>query len=308
MTESIRVQFCRLLRVPLRFALIGVVSLACMAGCQGVPEIPDSPEKPQRIVSLVPTVTEILFAIGAGDRVVGISDFDTYPPEALDRPRVGALINPNLEMIFGLRPDLVITYNTQALLQERLAVGNIRQFPFVSGPTDHVLDSIRALGVELGLEENSERLVSEIDGTMESLRRTRPPDRPSVLLVQYRDMGTMGSFYSAGSQSYFNELIDIAGGRNLFEDVEQNAFQPSLEEVLNRGPEVIIEMLPTDQGGDAQLALRREDWYALTSIPAVQNGRVYILAEDYLLLVGPRLHRVAQDLAGVIRTETVSRN
>jgi iron complex transport system substrate-binding protein len=268
---------------------------------------PASREQPQRIVSLVPTTTEILFAIGAGDRVVGISDFDTYPPEALDRPRVGALINPNVETILALEPDLVITYGTQSLLQEQLAVGGIRQFPFVTGPIDHILGSIRALGNELGLEANSERLAGEISDTLDRLRRTRPRDPQKVLLVHSRDLGTLGTFYSAGANSYLGELIDIAGGQNLFDDVDENAFQPTLEEVFARGPEIIVELLPSSAGGEEQIAARRRDWDAMASVPAVANGRVYILAEDYLLLVGPRLHRVAEDLASVIRTEAVSR-
>ena len=306
MTRSIRLQFCRLAELPFKPTLVALVLLALLTGCESGPSDVRTPEKPQRIVSLVPTVTEILFAIGAGDRVVGISDFDTYPPEALDRPRVGALINPNLEAIFELRPDLVITYGTQSLLQERLAVVGIRQFSFVTGPTEHILDSIRDLGHEVGLDENSALLAGQIHDVLESLRRTRPPDPPRVLLVHSRDVGTMGSFYSAGSDSYFGELIDIAGGRNLFDDVAANAFQPSLEEALDREPEVIIELLPSDQGGETRIALRHQDWNALTSIPAVQNGRVYILADDYLLLVGPRLHQVARDLANVIRTDSVT--
>jgi len=306
MSRSIRPLFCRVGELPIKITLIGLVSLALLTACGSEPSEIEAPETPQRIISLVPTVTEILFAIGAGDRVVGISDFDTYPPEALARPRVGALINPNLEKIFELQPDLVITYGTQALLQERLAVVGIRQFPFVTGPTEHILGTIRALGRELGLEENSESLAGEIFDVLESLRRTRPPDPPAVLLVHSRDLGTMGSFYSAGSDSYFGELIDIAGGRNLFDDVAANAFQPSLEEVLDRGPEIIIELLPSDRGGENQLALRYQDWNALTSIPAVQNGRLYVLADDYLLLVGPRLHQVARDLANVIRTDSVT--
>ena len=294
-------------KFPFRFTLISLVLSVTLAGCtRDTRDLPEA-EPPQKIVSLVPAVTEILFAIGAGDRVVGISDFDTYPPEALNRPRVGALIDPNVETILALQPDLVIAYGTQSLLRERLAVGGIRQFPFVTGQTiGHILDSIRGLGRELGLQENGDRLAQEIQGTLDRLRNTRPANPPTVLLAHYRDLGTMGSFYSAGADSYYGELIEIAGGQNIFADVPENAFQPTLEAILDRAPEVIIELLPSNLDGDQQRERRLEDWAALSSVPAVRNGRVYVLAGDYLLLVGPRLRQVALDFADVIRTGQVS--
>ncbi len=254
-----------------------------------------------RIVSLVPAVTEMLFAMGAGDRVVGVSDFDTYPPEVYERPRVGALINPNVEKIFELQPDLVITYGTQSSLAERLGVAGIRLYPFVHSSIPNVLAYIRRLGLEIGLAEEGSRLANDIDRALEAVRSEASEARPRVLLAHSRDIGTMGSFYSGGGQSFFDELITIAGGQNIFGDVEDDSIQPSLEEVFRRQPEVIIELLPSERGGEAETARRIEDWMALESVPAVRDGRVYVLAADYLLLVGPRLHLAAQALADAIR-------
>ncbi len=263
-------------------------------------------QSPQRIVSLVPTVTEILFAIGAGNRVVGISDYDSYPPEALDRPRVGALIDPNLEAILALEPGLVVTYGTQALLAKRLDEAGIDQFSFVSGPVDHVVASIQTLGNLLGLEDGAAAVTGEIEATIRQLRATKPAETLRVLLVHSRDAGSLTNFYSAGRGSYFDELIEIAGGENLFRDVTANAFQPSLEEVISRGPEVIIELLPASSGGELQIEARRNDWKQLTSIPAVRNDRVHVLAGDHLLLVGPRLHLVAEAIAAAVRTAIIT--
>jgi iron complex transport system substrate-binding protein len=302
-------------RTPYLSAYLSALLVTAFFGLASAcaPKTPDPEEVrgtevqgPRRIVSLVPTATEILFAIGAGDRVVGVSDFDSYPPEALDRPRVGALINPNMEMILSLEPDLVVTYGTQSLLHDRLGEVGIAQFPFVSGPADHVIGSIRTLGDLLGLEEGAEEVSREIESTIERLRATRPPESPRVLLVHSRDMGSLATFYSAGADSYFGELIEIAGGQNLFGDVSANAFQPSLEEVISRQPEVIVELVPSDGGGEDRVAARRRDWDRLTSVPAVAAGRVHVLAGDYLLLVGPRLHLVAEAIAGAVRTESVT--
>ncbi len=280
-----------------------------LSACAG-PAERDLPEAtaPQRVVSLVPTVTETLFALGAGDRIVGVSDFDDYPLEAMDRPRVGALINPNVERIFQLQPDLVITYGTQSLLQEQLAAAGIRQYPFNSGSIRHLLESIRALGREMGLAEEGDRLSFEIDAALDAIREGSGVHRPTVLLAHNREIGTMGSFYTEGGGSYFDELIEIAGGQNIFSDVDENVFQPSLEEVLKRAPEVIIELLPSDQDGRARIDQRLADWQALATLPAVRDGRVYVLAGDHLLLAGPRLHLAGAEMADAIQGRSPTRN
>jgi iron complex transport system substrate-binding protein len=288
--------------------LLPVLLSLVLCACTAPPNASNPNAAPERVVSLVPTVTEILFALGAGDRVVGVSDFDNYPPEAMERPRVGALINPNVERIFQLQPDLVITYGTQFLLQERLAAAGIRQYPFVSGSIQHVLESIRALGREMGLAEESDRLSSEIELTLESIREGSRENRPKVLLAHNREIGTMGSFYTGGGRSYFDELIEIAGGQNIFGDIDENIFQPSLEEVLKRAPEVIIELLPSDPEGKARIDQRLADWQALAAVPAVRKGRVYVLSGDHLLLVGPRLHLAAAEMAEAIRGRSVISN
>ncbi len=281
--------------------LLAVLLSLALSAC-AAPPAPNSPiTGPKRVVSLVPTVTETLFALGAGDRIVGVSDFDNYPPEAMDRPRVGALINPNIEKIFELQPDLVITYGTQSLLQERLAAAGIRQYAVVSGSVQHVLDSIRAVGVEMGLTAEGERLSSEIEAALDAIRQGSGEYRPRVLLAHNREISMMGSFYTGGARSYFNELIEITGGQNIFSDVDENIFQPSLEEVFERAPEVIIELLPSDSDGRARIDQRLEDWQALAAVPAVRDGRVYVLTGDHLLLVGPRLHLAAAEIANVIQ-------
>jgi iron complex transport system substrate-binding protein len=295
-------------RIKVTVAVPVLLSLA-LSSCTASPD-PNRTEgvAPQRVVSLVPTVTETLFALGAGDRVVGVSDFDNYPLEAMERPRVGALINPNVEKVFQLQPDLVITFGTQSLLQERLQAAGIRQYAFTSGSIQHVLDSIRALGREMDLTEEGDRLSDEITAGLDAIRKSSDDNRPRVLLAHNREIGTMGSFYTGGSRSYFDELIDIAGGRNIFSDVDENIFQPSLEEVFKRAPEVIIELLPSDPDGRFRLDERLMDWQVLAAVPAVRDGRVYVLSGDHLLLVGPRLHLAAAEIAEAIQGRSLTSN
>ena len=270
---------------------------ACSAGGDREPR---AQTHPRRIISLVPAVTEMLFALGAGERVVAVSDFDTYPPEVGNLPKVGALLDPNVESILRLQPDLVVAYGTQSALAENLKAAGIGLFPFVSGSIGDMLAALEALGAATGRKEAGRKLAAGIAATLEDVRSHAPGDRPTVLLVHSRDAGTMGGFYTEGGPSYFNELIRIAGGENLFADVPIKAFQPSLEEILERRPEVILELLPSRGGAPAALRQRLDDWSRLETLPAVTSGRVHVLADDYLLLNGPRIHLVAARLAEAI--------
>lgn len=293
-------------RRALQLLMGGLVAVLQFPGCSQQSNLPASGpyDPPHRIVSLVPAVTEMLFAMGAGDRVVGVSSFDTFPPEVLAIPRVGALLDPNLERIFELQPDLVVTYGSQSTLNERLGEVGIRSFNFVSGSIGDLLSSMQALGTVLGDPEAGMALARSTSNALEEIRHRAPIERPSVLLVHSRDPGVIGAFYTEGAPSYLNELIDIAGGENLFADVQLKSFQPSLEEVLKRNPDVIIEMVPSSADTPESIEQRLNDWRRLETLPAVRNRRVYVLAGDYLLIIGPRLHLVAQALSEVIHPQT----
>lgn len=282
------------------FVLLAALSLGILTGCQS-PDTAAPGGSPQRIVSLVPAVTEMIFELGAGGRVVGVSDFDRFPPEVEKLPRVGALLDPNVEEILHLEPDLVVTYGTQSALAARLDSIGIANLGFLSESIDETLAFMRKLGSALGIPRAGRDLAARLDGSLDEIRARAGSNRPTVLLVHSRDPGALGGFYTEGSTSYLSELVEIAGGKNLFGDVTSKVFQPSLEEVLERGPQVIVELLPGSAGSPDAIRQRLGDWNRLTSVPAVRDGRVHVLADDYLLLNGPRLDRVAARLAEVIR-------
>jgi iron complex transport system substrate-binding protein len=273
-----------------------VVSLAACNASLSPPRQPDGP--PNRIVSLVPAVTEMLFEIGVGERVVGVTAFDAYPAAVRDLPNVGALLNPNFERILELQPDLVVIYGSQSALKARLATAEVPTFEFTTGSIDDMLESMTRLGEAVGASNPAGEATARIVDALEKIRRSAPDERPRVLIAHSRDPGVIGGFYTEGGPSYLTELVEIAGGVNLFADVRMTSFQPSLEEVIRRSPEVVIELLPSSAAGAA--SRRLTDWSVLESIPAVRNRRVYVLADDALLLVGPRIHEVAARLAEAI--------
>jgi iron complex transport system substrate-binding protein len=256
---------------------------------------PPKPGTPQRIVSVVPNVTEMLFALGLGDKVIGVSDFDHFPAEVEKKERVGGLINPNIEKIISMHPDLVITYGTQDVLKQNLQSVGIAMFPFVHGNVDHTLQFMADLGHATGTDGEARRIVAEIRKNFDEVRAHAPADHPKVLVVTGRTPGTLGSFYSVGRRAFQHDLIEIAGGRNLFADVDQEAIQPTLEEVISRKPDIIIETLspPLDP---AEVAQRKKDWETLK----LAKDRIYIEGESYLLVPGPRFGLAARRLSEII--------
>src|SRR5216117_2295950 len=123
-----------------------------LASCTEAKSPPPASESPRRIISVVPSVTEPLFALGVGGNVVAVGNYDHFPPEVEQKPRIGGLINPNIEKIIEMHPDLVITYGSQDVLRERLQSSGIRMFPFVHGNVEKTLEYMLDLGRVVGAE------------------------------------------------------------------------------------------------------------------------------------------------------------
>ncbi len=207
-----------------------------------------SPQTPQRIISVVPSATEMLFAFGLADRIIAVGDYDQLPPGSEDKPRIGGLLNPNIEKIIEYKPDLVITYGSQEILRDRMKELGIRIYPFTHGSISQTLDYMLALGRTVGAEDKAREIEHRIRMTFDEIRKHAPANRPKVLLVHSRGVGALGSFYSVGGKAFQNELIEIAGGDNIFGDVDKEVMEPSIEAIMKRAPEVIIETLPSGGG------------------------------------------------------------
>lgn len=255
---------------------------------------------PQRIISVVPSATEMLFAFGVGDKVVAIGDYDNFPPAVAIKPRIGGLLNPNIERIIELRPDMVVTYGSQEVLRQRLVSLGIRMYPFTHGSISQTLQFMKDLGRTVGAEKQANTLLDHIRSTFEEVRASAPAKHPRVLIVHNRAAGVMGSFYSVGARAFQHELIAMAGGENLFADVDREIIQPSIEQLVSRRPDIIIETLPPPVNR-RELEQRKQDWGTMRSLPAVMNHRVYLTDEDYLLVPGPRLDLAARRFGELIR-------
>jgi len=248
------------------------------------------PAAAQRIVSLVPALTEMLFAIGAGPQVVAVSSYDEFPPEVKSLPKVGALLDPDMERILALRPDLVVSYGSQTDMQAQLARAKIRVFSYRHAGLNGVFATLKDLGEAVGRTTDSERLAREIRSGLDAIRaRVRGRPKPRTLLVFERDPESLRGVYVSGGVGFLHDMLGIAGGVNVFADVARESVQPSVETMLARAPEFILEVRATGLLAAADVPQAKRVWGALASVPAVQRGHIQILTGDHLVVPGPRV-------------------
>jgi iron complex transport system substrate-binding protein len=268
-------------RHPIVMRLVVALALAMTASAQS---------RPQRIVSLVPALTEMLFAIGAGPQVVGVSSYDEYPPQVKSLPRVGALLDPDTERILSLTPDLVLTYGSQVDLQAQLRRASIPTFDYRHGGLDHIFVTMRQLGQRTGHITEANAIVAEIESRISAVKtRVAGRQRPRTLLVFGREPGALRNIYVSGGSGFLRDMLVAAGGQDVFEDVGRESVQATTETILIRAPEVIVEIRSQNIPVGAQLEEEIASWSRLASVPAVRNRRIYFLSGQQMTVPGPRV-------------------
>jgi iron complex transport system substrate-binding protein len=261
------------------------------------------PARPSRIISLIPAVTEMLFAIGAGPQVVAVSSFDSYPAAVETLPRVGALLDPDLEKILALRPDLVVTYGTQVDLQQQLGRAKVPIFDYSHAGLADVTQTMRQLGARVGRSQEAEKAALDVEAALAEIkRRTNGRTRPRVLLVFGRESGALRGIYASGGIGFLHDMLEAAGGTNVFADVERQSVQATTELILARKPEVILE-LSGARAGEQESRAQRAAWNALGSVPAVRSNRVYLIADERTLVPGPRVAEGTRLLAAALHPD-----
>ena len=277
--------------------LVAIVTIAARDAA------PRAAEAPKRIISLVPALTEMLFAIGSGPQVVAVSSFDDYPPEVKSLPRVGALVDPDMERILSLRPDLVIVYGSQTAVETQLTRAGIRAYNYRHAGLAGVFSTIRDLGNTVGRTRESEQVARQIQQRLDSIKmRVAGLQRVRTLLVFERDLGSLRGLYASGGVGFMHDILGIVGGINVFADVSRESVQPSVETILARAPDMILEVRPTGLPRE-RIPAERRVWEALPSIPAVRKGQIHIVTDDYLVTPGPRVAQAAEAIARLIHPE-----
>ncbi len=256
---------------------------------------------PKRIISLVPNVTEILFAIGAGPQVVAVSTYDVEPPEVRALPTVGALVDPDTERIIAMKPDLVITYGSQTDLQTQLKATRIPYFDYRHGGLDHIMVTMRALGERTGHAAQADQVSRKLQTSIDAVRkRVAGKPRPKVLLVFGREPGSLRNIYASAGRGFLHDMLEAAGGEDVLKDLDKESAQISTETILARAPEVILELNAANRLNDADLKAVLDPWSALSAVPAVKNKRVIVLMGSGLTVPGPRVIEGIEKMANVL--------
>ena len=284
-----------------RFAVLLLLTVAA-AAC-GAPEpggrepLEDTqpPAAPRRIVSLVPAATEILFALGAGDRIVGRTHWGVHPPEARQIPDVGDGIRPSLETVIARAPDLVILYDGESnrTTRERLARLGVPSLPLRHNTLADLRRNIVRLGEVVGCPAGGAVLADRIADGLASVSEATAGRRR---VRAYYDAWAEPPI-TIGRGSFIDSLLTIAGATNAFGDLDAISPRVSLEAIIERNPERILVAVPREALGRVPDLSRRPGW---ERIPAVRNDRITTLDRDIVTRLGPRVVEAAWAMASGI--------
>lgn len=279
------------------YFLIILISLFFMDGCK-------TPSKKYGIVSIGPNITEILFQIGAGEKIIGIGDFDDYPPEIQNLPKVGTYISPNIEKITSLNPEMIITAGEIPQLINLANEINAKYYSIPMDTLEEIYNGILKLGELTNHHSRAQKLVDEMKNKLKDIEeKTKNFEPVHTLLVVGREPRDISSIQVASGKSFLSEILKIAGGKNVFEDETRPYLEVSAEMIISKAPQAIIEFRCGEALTQSQLDYLFFDWKALDSVPAVKNSRIYFILESYGMRPGPRLPRIAEKIARYLHPE-----
>jgi iron complex transport system substrate-binding protein len=290
-----------------RHAAVLAAALAALSGCVDSGDVRtaaagrDTPEvAPLRIVSLAPSLTETLFALGVGDRVVGVTRYCAYPPEVHELPVVGGHLDPSFEAIVSLEPDLVVLIPSGEASARRLESLGVPVLQIDQHDVGSVLQSISVLAAACGVDDAGERLRTEMERRLAEISVVvAGAQRPRAVVVVGHDIGggVVRSVWVAGPDTFYSGVLEIAGGVNAVEGGVVRYPEVSREGLVTLDPDVVLDVVagaeePGRNVGDILTAWRR-----LIELRAVRQDRVRILEGDLMVVPGPRLPEMVRGIA-----------
>jgi iron complex transport system substrate-binding protein len=257
--------------------------------------------EPCRIVSMAPNLTEILFALGLDNRIVGVTQDSDSPPAARAKPRVGTFWQPGIEAVIAARPDLVVTlaFEQQRELAQRLVRMGYHCLTVDIERVDDLFRAISVIGDATGAREQARELSAQIRTQMQQLHaRVAGLPRVKVLWVVQRE-----PLRAAGRDTFINELIELVGGENAVGPTVQTYPPVGAEQVIAAAPEVIIEPTMTENSREGQRRQALAYWRRYINVPAAVNERIYVIDGDVVSRLGPRLPAGIETIARCLRPQ-----
>lgn len=274
-----------------RLLLLALVSgWTSTAAAQGIP---------QRIVSLAPSVTEVLFEAGLGPRVVAVTSYCRFPRAVLALPKVGGYLTPSFEALIGIHPDLIVTLPEQADIEPQLAALKIPTLRVDHRSLEGIVRSLVTVGERCAAEASANRAAEALRQDLARARHIAAGRARPRVLICFGRSEDFRRLYAAAPGTVHDDLIAQAGGQNALTSGTVSYPTLSVEGVMRLDPDVIIEL---SAGGKDTGALRRQ-WNVLDSVRAVKAGRIYVFTGEFLSVPGPRFARFVETIARSIRGE-----
>ena len=259
-----------------------------------------------RIISLSPGITETLFALGAGNRVIGVTRFCKYPPEAQEKEDVGGYLDPNFEAIAALNPDCVFVLHEQEEVHKYLYELQLKFVTVRDETLEDILDSVRTIGEVCGVEEKAGDIIAHIESRMQTVKDvTGGLPRVKVLISVGRNPGTgsLEDVYCAGRNTLYDELITCAGAVNAYDGHTIAYPVLSAEGLYHLNPDIIIDLIPDIDSRGLNKTAVIDDWQSIKGVAAVKNNRVHVLSSDYAVIPGLRFILFLEDMARLIHPD-----
>jgi len=259
---------------------------------------------------MAPSLTETLFALDLGERVVGVTPYCDYPPEAASRPRVGAYLDPNYEAIVALTPDLVVLMQDQSDVETRLRQLGVRTLRVDQGDLEGILESIEEIARACGIAPRGRSLALDMRARLREIsQRTARLEPLRTLVVIDRDLGagTLATVWAAGQGTFYQKLLEMAGGTNACPEGTTVYPVLSREGLFHLDPEVILEIVPDIEARGLTPEMLRAGWSPLTELQAVRDDRVHLLHHDFMVIPGPRIAMAVEAIARVLHPQQTSR-
>jgi len=241
-----------------------------------------------KIIALSPAIAEIIYAIGADDDIIAVSDFCNYPPEAKKKQKVGGAINPSYERILVLKPDLVIYQGLMAKIKKFCKNYKIPTYNVQLDNWKTITNSIQEIGNKIGHSESAIKLRNQMAEKWNKIRSHTVKKKPiPVLVCVGRETGPVASCTTIGKNSFINEALTIAGGSNICADVIGAYPTISAEVIAARQPAIIFELRPGQKINEKQII---KEWRILN-----KKSKIIILTNNYLMVPGPRITKIAEE-------------
>ncbi len=266
---------------------------------------PVQPPRARRIISLAPSITEIIYTLDGQDDLVGVTQYCKFPPEAQSKPKVGALVNLSYERVLSLQPDLAIHVPAHREAARGLARLDIATVEVRSETIEDLYEAIRVIGEILGKSEKAKVLVGGMREDLAEIRRANltraasgPP--PRVLFIGGRNPGTLQQIYVCGSGTFMNEIIEAIGAKNAIGRTSMPWPVVNKEKILQLDPDMILDGSMYIDSATMEPEFHMRAWEQLGSLAAVREDKIIALADDRLTVPGPGMIESARRLSRII--------